>query len=531
MKQIALLIGVLLLAAGFTSTAPVGGKGALPEAARKALGHIDVKDIKAHESYLTSAECAGRDTPNKGLEHAAEYISNMHQSFGLEGAGPQGSFRHSFEVPVVTYDAEDYLAINTGSRDQDLYLFKPGVDFVPVRGSPSGEVEGEVVFAGYGIYDSDERYNDFQGVSVKNKVVLVLSHEPRQNKRGRAFKGQEFTKHAAIDYKGVAAHKHGAKAVLVVLNPIHHQDLSLPNYELPRFARGDPPDNWGHEQPRVKPAEIPVLFISGKVAEALVGVDQLRDRQKALDKKMRGNPQLLEGVTVRLKCTVKADKKKVDNVVAMIRGSDPKLKDQWIIVGAHYDHLGADAFGRLYHGADDNASGTSCLLEVAQSLGQAGVSPRRSVLFISFAGEEDGLLGAKGYVADPLFPLKDTVAMINMDMVGRGRPNDVDAVGMHLSKDFQGLVKKAISESRTRIRVGKEGMMFWLRSDQFPFYEAGIPALFFMEPDTHSDYHKITDTPDKIDTKKVAKVARVVSSLIWLISEQERPVRAKNAKD
>jgi hypothetical protein len=480
-------LAALLAALWLLSPAPAGAVGTtLSKAFKDALDKIDDDDVKLHEEFLTSDQCAGRDTPAPGLETAAEYIIEQHKKLGLEGAGKDGSFRQLFEVPAVYFSKEDYLGVE---KNGDLRVFAPGEDFVPVRGCPSGEAEGEVVFAGYGIFDSDERYDDFKGVSVKNKIVVVLSHEPRQNRKGRAFKGLDFTSHARLERKALAAHQRGAVAVIVLSNPLHHEDLSVLKSEHPRHPsafRG------------IKESPIPVVHGSGKVAEALMGLDQLREWQKYIDGKLRGSPKLLEGIQVRLKVSMQRGDYPVANVVAMRRGTDPELHDEWIVVGAHYDHVGVDSFGQIFRGADDNASGTSCLLEVAKALSSPDIELRRSVF--------------------------------NMDMVGRGRPNDIDAVGVQYSRDLKGLLKKAVSETRTRLRLGNEGMEFWERSDQYAFWESGVPSLFFMEAELHPDYHQITDTPDKIDNKKVAKVARVVAGLTYLVSVQDKAVRGETGE-
>lgn len=518
------LLGGLLLATGGAALASPK-EGELPHALLKSIDRIAEQSIHGHLAYLTSEVCAGRDTPSPGLAKAAEYIIRHYQSLGMPGAAPGSDpYRLNFSLEAVQYDPLDYVAVHTGGPQGELTVYSPGEDFVPVRGSASGEVEGEVVFAGYGIYDEGERYDDFRGETVKDRIVLLLSHEPRQNQRGRAFRGTDFTEHSAIDRKSIEAARRGARAVLIVTNPANHDDLSTLRAEHPRV---DPPRG-----PDYRRAEIPVVHISGKIAEALIGLDELLARQKALDRKLKGDPELLKGVTVRLKITMKKEPMEVPNIVAIREGDDPERKQEWVVLGAHYDHLGTDPYGRIYHGADDNGSGTSCLLEVARTLSDPEVKIGRSILFISFAGEEDGLLGAHGYAKAPLVPFADTVAMLNMDMLGRGRPNDVSAIGADDSRDFTLLLKEAVDQTRTRLRIGTEGKVkYFERSDQLVFWQNGIPALFFMEPEEHEDYHRITDTPDKVDEKKVVKVARVVAALTYLIGERAERIRAKTGKD
>lgn len=485
------------------------GDAALPAGLKAQLDSIVVEDLKRHQEFLTSADCAGRDTLQPGLEKARDYLVEAHKSFGLESANPDGTYLHRFELPGVTWSEEDHLALMQG---QEVDAFLPGVDFVPVRRSGSGTVEGEVVFCGYGIVEPEEKYDDFRGADVKGKVVALLSHEPRETKKGRAFKGVEWTEHARITRKWRAAQERGAAAVLLFTDPANHPDRSVLKGELPRYGRRDPRGD----------APIPVVHCSGEIAEKLFGAGKLLEWQKALDSKLAGAPREVAGARVRLQVELRDAQLAAWNVVAAKRGSDPVLRDEWIVLGAHYDHIGVDELGRIFHGADDNGSGTSCLLEVGEALGRAQEEFKRSVLLIHFAGEEHGLLGAAAWCKEPFFPPDRTLAMVNMDMVGRGRPHEIDAAGLSYSADFQVHVRKATSLARARLKVGDGGMSYFKRSDQFEFFKLGIPVLFFMEPEEHADYHQVTDTPDKIVYGKVVETAKVVTALAWLLSESDR---------
>jgi hypothetical protein len=504
--------GLVLAALGSLGT----GGDSLPEPLRTRLDTIVVEDLKRHETFLTSDECAGRDTPQAGLDKARDYLVEQHRKYGLESGHPDQTYLHAFEVPAATWGEEDVLEV---VRGQEVESYQPGADFVPVRGSASGEAEGEVVFCGYGIADVEEKYDDFKGVDVKGKVVSVLLHEPREARKGRAFKGEQWTAHGAITSKHKAAEERGAKAVLVFTDPLNHADLSVLKGEHPRYGSSG-------NRPQGAP-QIPVVHASGAVAERLFGKGKLLEWQKALDQRLAGSPRRIANARVRLKVSLRDRSLTVHNVVAAKTGSDPVLKDEWIVVGAHYDHVGVDEYGRIFHGADDNGSGTSCLLEIAEAIGAKEVSFRRSVLLIHFAGEEKGLLGAKAFCGMPLFPPDRTLAMLNMDMVGRGRPHDIDAAGLSTSSDFQALVRKATSLTRARLKVGDGGMQFFQRSDQYEFWRAGIPVLFFMEPEEHPDYHKVTDTMDKLVFGKIAETAKLLTGLVWLLSEEkDRPRQA-----
>jgi hypothetical protein len=500
-----------LLAACLGFVAPAGDD-ALPDALKSHLEAIKVDGVKKHEQFLTSDDCAGRDTPQAGLTKARDYLVEMHKKFGMTGAAEEGSFLYDFEVPSITWSSDDHVAIVRGANDADLDAFLPGTDFVPVRNSVSGSAEGEVVFAGYGIEDDKENWDDYKGVDVKGKVVAVLLHEPRELKKGERFAGEEFTPGGAISHKWKAAQEKGAVAVLVFTDPLNHKDLSVLKGELPRYG------TIGADKP---PQQIPVVHCSGAIADKLFGAGKLLEWQKAIDAALKPAPRKLDGVKVRLKVTLRNDSAHVDDVVSCKPGSDPKLKDEWVVLGAHYDHIGVDDYGRVFHGADDNGSGTSCMLEIAEAIGDPKVAFKRSLLLIHFAGEEKGLLGSAAFCKKPLFAADKVVAMVNMDMVGRGRPHDIDAAGIKYSDDFTNLVRRATKLSKAKLTVGDGGMQFFKRSDQYEFWRLGIPVLFFMEPKEHEDYHKVTDTMDKIVYPKVVETAKLVTALAWLLSESD----------
>lgn len=500
-----------------TAAAPPASDDVLPDALRARVDAIKVDGVKKHEQYLTSDECAGRDTPQAGLEKARDYLIEMHKKFGMTGAGEDGGFLYEFEVPAITWSSTDHLTVAKGGGADEPVSFEPGVDFVPVRNSVSGSAEGEVVFAGYGIEDDKEGWDDFKGVDVKGKVVAVLLHEPREGKRSERAndhaKGEKWSPGSAISQKWKAAQEKGAAAVLVFTDPLNHKDLSALKCELPRYG------TIGGDKP---PQQIPVVHCSGKVADQLFGAGRLLEWQKAIDSSLRPAPRRIEGVKVKLGVTLRNLSAKVDDVVSCKPGSDPKLKDEWVVLGAHYDHLGVDDWGQVFHGADDNGSGTSCMLAIAEAIGDPKVTFKRSLLLIHFAGEEKGLLGSAAYCKKPTIAPEKIVAMVNMDMVGRGRPHDIDAAGIKYSEEFAADVRRAIKLSKAKLAVGDGGMQFFKRSDQYEFWRLGIPVLFFMEPKEHEDYHKVTDTVDKLVLPKIVETAKVVTALTWILSEAER---------
>jgi Zn-dependent M28 family amino/carboxypeptidase len=258
-------------------------------------------------------------------------------------------------------------------------------------------------------------------------------------------------------------------------------------------------------------------------------VDRLTEVQKAIDADLKPRSFEIPGVRVALKVVQTPETVTVGNVVGYLAGRDPELKDEVVVLGAHYDHEGMRD-GRIFFGADDNASGTTALVAVAEAFGRSPIRPRRSVIVAAFAGEERGLLGSRAYTLAPPVPLERTVAMINMDMVGRNKTDEITVIGGDFSPELKTLAEeeapgaglKAAFESGSR-----QGLI--RRSDQAAFYDKGIPVLFFFSG-FHPDYHQVTDTPDKMDPEKLARVSRLAFAVAWRVAERtSRPTFRKAA--
>jgi Zn-dependent M28 family amino/carboxypeptidase len=272
--------------------------------------------------------------------------------------------------------------------------------------------------------------------------------------------------------------------------------------------------------------ELPVHEITEAVASRLLGEDvaALAERIDRTGKPLRRD---LDEVTVYLEAGFEERAVSMDNVVGLLRGSDEDLATEYVVLGAHYDHLGVDPWGRIAYGADDNASGSAAVLEVAEALAAAG--PRRSVLFAFFAAEEDGLIGSTRFCEEPPVPRDALVAMINMDMLGRGEVDEVYVLGTDQNPGFEELLVRARKLEPTRVKkvVTDTGRDFWERSDHFPFHEIGVPVLFFFEnyPETENpDYHTYRDTIESVDCEKITRSTRIIFNTAWLLTtDDERP--------
>jgi Zn-dependent M28 family amino/carboxypeptidase len=299
---------------------------------------------------------------------------------------------------------------------------------------------------------------------------------------------------------------------LLVCAPSREESQLWLNSQHPFYSGGRGPE----------PLELPTAIIGFDLAERILGTPPSRLRD-AIDAKRSPKTFEIENRRARLEVALEETSATVSNVIARYPGQDEALSGEAVIVGAHLDHVGVDDRGRVYRGADDNAGGVAALLEVAEAFGASKPMVRRSVLFIAFTGEEKGLLGAYAYVKEPAVPMDKTYAMINMDIISRGRKTAIEATFPNESSVLERLMGQAVKLSGCRLKVGNGGKEFFQRSDQFAFHKAGVPSVFFNEGATNEDYHLWSDTPDKVLDDKVARVARLSFALAYLTANSDLP--------
>ncbi len=531
------LVGVLLaapLAGGFgaRSDPPAARPPGAPAAAGDAKGGfrtITEEDLELDLVQLASAPLEGRDSPSAGLDRAADWIIGRLEQAGLTGAGPEGAFRMPFQRQLEAPVPEGCRLSATSAQDA-AHSYRYGEDFVPAPNA-GGDAEGPLTFVGFGISSTREKYKDMAGFSLRDRIALIYEGEPRHRKK---FDGPEVTADADLYGKLNALETRGAIGVLVVRRAPELSGIGKLEIELPppatlgyRYSWA----RWAVDSPRQPvPVAIPVLEITEAVAAALVGEDTSA-RIAEMDRRAKPDSFEVEGVRVAMASEVRKQDVAIHNIVGVLKGSDPLLADEYVVVGAHYDHVGVDVRGRIGFGADDNASGTSALLEVIEAL--AASQPRRSILACAFASEEDGLLGSKALCDALPVPVESVVAMLNMDMVGRGDADEVAVLGTRQNQGFESLLKQANKLNRTKIRtiVTGEGEELWQRSDHYSFHSIGVPVMFFFEglPITRNkDYHTWRDSVDLVDIDKVARTARLVFNTAWLLADaDERPPRPK----
>jgi hypothetical protein len=456
--------------------------------------------------FLASDELQGRGNGTPELDRAAKYIADHFHKFGLKPAGDHGKYLQSFELVVGARLGETNAAVFEQSGTAST--LKAQQDFVPLSFSANATLKTRLAFAGYGITAPEYHYDDYQGLDASGRAVIVLRHEPQENDEHSVFAGKQFTTHADIVNKAINAKNHGATAMILVNDLGNHPEQSD---ELLRLEEVSGPQEMSIPVVQMKADTVNEwLKPSGET------VDELR---QAIDKDLSNHSMPLEASS-RLTVSVDIERirRKVANVVAELPGTDAKFADQFIVVGAHYDHLGLgdqnslapNQKGQVHHGADDNASGVGGVLELADVLAHSKQRPRHSIVFLCFAGEELGLLGSSYYTEHPSFPMKQTIAMINMDMIGRVSNNKLYVSGTGTSPGFQQMVQDANRGLGFELSYSASG---YGASDHTSFTTHEVPVFFFFSG-LHSDYHKPSDTRDNIDAASGARVVELVSNVV-----------------
>lgn len=514
---------------------------------------ITIPKMRADLEFLAGDALKGRltDTPENAI--ALEWVAARFKWLGLEPKGNNGTYFQTYGLSIGSLGTgTNQLGVTRGGQTSRYDLTS---GFYPHRYSASGTATGDVVFGHFGIVAEPLGYDDLKG-DVRGKVLLLLDHEPGENDSTSAFEGVVTSEYSNALKKSLVAQARGAAAVLFVTDVQNHQGPQ----DFAQAARG----YWPAEPPRLLPytqalwadkLTIPVGQISVALADSLVrGTGKsLADLAKESES-ARGNPVVaLPGVNVTVTTSVVRHTVPDRNVLAAIEGSDPKLKNEWVVISAHPDHNGAVG-DTIYHGADDNASGTVGLLAIAEAYAKAaaaGQRPKRSVLFASFNSEERGpLMGSWGYVEAPTVPLDRTVAMINMDMIGRneevpenggarfrGLPvqtgesnkNSVTLLGWSRSPSLTAAVEKANTRYKLTLKKNYDNNISQLlrRSDSWPFLQHNVPAIWFHNG-LHPDYHLTSDTVDRINFEKMERIVKVVHQLSWdLAQSPTKPTLAK----
>jgi len=465
----------------------------------------------------------------------------------MQMAGPartRGEVRARYLQPfpyVASVElGKNNLLMNDPHRRDDWAPFPVGTDWMPLGFSSNGAIQGgEVVFAGYGISSAELKYSDYAVSNVNDRIAVVFDGTPDgDNPHG------QFVSAGQVRFKAAAARAAGARALLIIAN---EDKLSDSRYSHLRY------DNAGE-------AGIPIAAISRQSAARILG--DLAALEKSADARTAAaSNRSTRGHNLNLVIDVIRRESPSFNVIGILPGSDPKLKNETIVIGAHYDHLGLGGEGSgslsarpgIHHGADDNASGVAGLLELARMLTSQNPKPRRTIVFIAFSGEEEGLIGSNYYVNHPIVPLANTVAMINMDMIGRLKGNKLIIGGIGTASEWRAEVDSAnlvrtsaqgagtvqlpgvnlniavatgtnlgtpvnLDYSKFDLTLNEDG---YGPSDHSSFYAKQVPVLFFWTGN-HEDYHKPSDTADKINYEGEARVVSFVANVVRDIDKSDK---------
>src|SRR5512138_1592646 len=471
----------------------------------------DPARVRAEVAWLADPAREGRGIGTAGGTAAAAWIADRFRETGLAPAF-DGGYLQRFEAPFrATLGERNALALGPAAPAL-------GKDFLPFGFSDDGTVEAEVVFAGYGISAPDLGYDDYAGADVKGKVVLVAQDFPRESDPASPFRDPRNYRFGEWRTKAIAAREHGAVALVGVRDVWAHPGPD----DLPPW-RGQVSSRAGL---------VAVRATAAALARGGIDVRALAAPGEA-DGKPHSRPL---GTPARLSVEVRHERAETANVVAVLPGSDPAVAAECVVVGAHHDHLGyggdaslaPEQVGTVHPGADDDASGVAAVLEIGRALAAEGPR-RRTVVFAAFAGEEIGLLGSAHLVASlpPSCPVDRMQLMVNLDMVGRARGGKLYVDGADTAKGLRALLPALVSERPAlpvKLAFGGDG---YGPSDQTSFLARGVPVLFFFTG-AHADYHRPTDTPDKIDAGGLADVARLALRVVR--EAADRPDRLEAVK-
>ncbi|RMF37298.1 MAG: M20/M25/M40 family metallo-hydrolase [Planctomycetota bacterium] len=467
-------------------------------------------------SYLASDQLQGRDVGSEGIEAAAKYIAEQFAAAGLKTDSFDGTPFQEFTIPGprVPADAEhNRLQIQT---PQGNIAGRLGEDFQPLSLGSNGAFAGPAVFAGYGITAPDIGYDDYAGIDVTGKVVIVLRKEPQQDQADSPFAGTESSPHAYFTAKEANAAVHNAAALILV-------------NDSQTVAQGGDVLLGTEDAGGTRGKKIPTIFCSRSLIEPVLQAamgQSLEEIERAIDADLKPRSRELQGVSIEGEVRLEASQIPAKNVIGVLPGSGA-LADQYVIVGAHYDHVGMGGRGSLapgtiaiHNGADDNGSGTTALMEVARRLAATPAENRRTILFMAFSAEEKGLLGSKYYVRNPRWPLEQTVAMVNMDMVGRLGDGSLTVFGTGTAVGFDTLVDRLNQATGLPLAKQEAGKG---PSDHASFYEAGIPVFHFFTG-LHNDYHRPSDDVEKVDFDGMGRIVDLVTAVVEdLATRPERP--------
>lgn len=541
------LLAFLLAASLLAPSAAIAQTVKITPDERKIAEGITADQMSAWLHFIASDAMGGRDTPSMGLDITAEFIKMNLKRWGFKGAGDNGSF---FQKIALRRDgvnpAETYVTVN-GQK------FEYGEDLVRVSGSTDGASSPKIVYAGHGWLIKSKNINPYAGIDVKGKLIAVYG-EGQVGGRSlvplpAGVTQADLTGERGTDWADVVtyARNNGAAGVMVLASEFLHdnwnavtQNFGRSRTVVDRLAPAAAADPNAPAQPTVFIAsrKLTNALFAGEAGDPLTGATNSFDLKKDFTVSISIKPQTVW----------------TQNVVALWEGSDPVLKNEMVAVGAHYDHVGtnpnAPGEDKIWNGADDDGSGTVAVLAIAEALAKSKVRPKRSVLLVWHAGEEKGLWGANYFNEFPTVDIKNVIAQLNIDMIGRSldpakvikcgqgvrrcnenltKANEIYVIGSEMMSSTLGAITKGTNDAYLKLDYNykyddpNDTERFFFRSDHFYYAQNGIPISFWFDG-VHEDYHQPEDHPDKIDYQKMEKVTRTIFLTMWELSDlKERP--------
>ena len=509
---------------------PKSKKAAVSINAQRGVDTIAAAQLRDYLTFIASDEMEGRDTPSRGLDTTAKFLAMSLARWGLKPAGDNGTFFQRIELRRNRAD-QDQTKVEYNGR-----ALTAGTDFLPAGGS--GNVSGSLVFAGNGWFIKSKEIDAYKGIDAAGKIAVVFG---APNMRPRGISTAEFGKQGE-DYLNVNDYARQKGVVGLIYIP----DLQyLANWQRTRrfLERGSTVVAKFQTQTS---SPLPSIVITPEIANALFA-GEIQSASTIFNASYGTNPLVPFAMSVQKKFTLNLanniETVPTQNVVAVWEGSDPVLKSEYVALGAHYDHVGYGCIpagnDTLCNGADDDGSGTTALLGMAEALSKAPTRPKRSVLFVWHCGEEKGLWGSRYFTEYPTVPLDKVVAQLNIDMIGRSRkegdtntknneltgPDAIYVIGSTMMSTELGELLNAVNKSflnlafDTKYDDPKDPNRFFFRSDHYNYARKGIPIIFFFDG-THEDYHRPGDTADKIDYQKMEKVTRTIYMTAWEIANR-----------
>jgi hypothetical protein len=479
---------------------------------------IEPDALLGHIKFLAADDLKGRGNGSEGLEKAGDYIAEQFKAVGLQ-PGVNGGWFQPFELNAgLTVGKDNSISIQLRGKTVTLTL---GTSYYPLAATgsdktPSVKIDRlPLVFAGYGLAIPELGYDDYARIDVSGKAVLIFTHEPQEHDVNSRLNGTRAMPQTSLNAKAQLALSKGARLLLAVSDPTHRNDEG----QFSLFKSDPDADDQG----------FPVLRLRRTEMQPLLDAWRLDATARFIDADLIPRSELLSGTTVDYVESLSRNRKTVRNVVGILPGSDPARAREAIVIGAHYDHVGLggrlsvtpDRVGEIHNGADDNASGTASIIEMARSAVADRARFPRTLVFVAFAGEERGLLGSAYYASHASVAIENTIAMLNLDMVGRAR-GAVDVSGLDASPSMEADLKAAATAAGGGLQIKREGPGAG-RSDDSNFIDRRIPAINFFTG-FHADYHRPSDDWEKIDaagTKRIATLALEFAAR--LANRMERP--------